>query len=188
MVPTRQIRADYDGDTITVYQAYRPEIAARAVEAGTFVAPFSMDRMTWIKPSFLWMMYRCGWAQKSGQERVLAVRIRRTGFEAALAQACLSAFDPEHHESQEAWRAELASSPVRIQWDPERTISGAPLSHRSLQIGLTGPAVRRYVDEWVVGLDDITGSLPDIRSGKSPLPVERPYPLPDPVARHIGAT
>jgi len=32
--------------------------AHAAVRAGTFVAPFSRDRMTWIKPSFGWMMHR----------------------------------------------------------------------------------------------------------------------------------
>ncbi|WP_141653813.1 DUF4291 family protein, partial [Erwinia billingiae] len=32
---------------------------------GTFASPpFSMTRMTWIKPSFLWMMYRSGWGMK----------------------------------------------------------------------------------------------------------------------------
>ncbi len=71
-VPARQIRACYTADIITVYQAYSPQIAAAAVVAGRFVAPFKRDRMTWIKPSFLWMMYRCGWATKPGQEHVLA--------------------------------------------------------------------------------------------------------------------
>ncbi|MGW3630476.1 DUF4291 family protein, partial [Streptomyces sp. NPDC005122] len=46
--------------------------------------------MTWIKPSFLWMMYRCGWGSKEGQETVLAVEITREGFEWALRQVCLS--------------------------------------------------------------------------------------------------
>lgn len=75
--PFRQVRAVHDDETITVYQAYNPEIAEAAVRAGRFVPPFSLNRMTWIKPSFLWMMYRCGWATKPGQERVLAVRITR---------------------------------------------------------------------------------------------------------------
>src|SRR5215831_13463338 len=74
----------YDDRTITVYQAYSPAIAAPAVAAGRFVPPFSRDRMTWIKPSFLWMMYRSGWATKVGQERVLAITIDREGFEWAL--------------------------------------------------------------------------------------------------------
>lgn len=48
---------------------------------------FSIDRMTWIKTNFMWMMYRCGWAQKANQERVLAVRIKRDAFEYILSQA-----------------------------------------------------------------------------------------------------
>jgi len=67
------IRARFDHDTIRVYQAYRRDIAHAALNAGTFVAPFSMTRMTWIKPSFNWMMYRCGHASKEDQEVVLAV-------------------------------------------------------------------------------------------------------------------
>lgn len=46
--------------------------------------------MTWIKPSFLWMMYRCGWGTKEGQETVLAVDISRRGFDWALKHSCLS--------------------------------------------------------------------------------------------------
>jgi hypothetical protein len=79
-VPRRQIRGQFTEQTITVYQAYPAEIAGPAVAAGRFVAPFKRERMTWIKPSFLWMMYRCGWASKPGQERVLAVEILRGRF------------------------------------------------------------------------------------------------------------
>ena len=46
----RLIRAGYTTDTITGYQAYAPEIADPAIRAGTFVAPVSLRRMTWIKP------------------------------------------------------------------------------------------------------------------------------------------
>jgi hypothetical protein len=52
----RVIRALYDDNTITVYQAYNNDIAAPAVKHKTFVSPFKVERMTWIKPSFLWMM------------------------------------------------------------------------------------------------------------------------------------
>src|SRR6266516_5749190 len=92
--PHRQVRAVFDTETITVYQAYGPELAGRALAAGTFVPPFSRERMTWIKPSFLWMMYRSGWATKPGQERVLAVRISRAGFEWALAHSSPSQHVP----------------------------------------------------------------------------------------------
>lgn len=196
-VPLRQIRASYSTDTITVYQAYSPEIAGPALAAGRFVPPFKPDRMTWIKPSFLWMMYRCGWAAKPGQERVLAIEITRAGFEQALAQACLSHFDPAHHQDRQAWSQRLKVSPVRVQWDPERSLRLAALPYRSLQVGLSGPAVDRYVDEWIVTVTDVTASAHRIRellhAGDEPaaatlLPTERPYPLPAGIATLIAAS
>src|SRR5262249_55981428 len=83
----RQIRADFDGSTIVMYQAFAPAIADAAMTAGRFVAPFSFTRMTWIKPSLLWLMHRSNWAGKPGQERILAVRLTRAGWEQALSQA-----------------------------------------------------------------------------------------------------
>lgn len=187
-LPYRQIRADFDDQTVVVYQAYNPQIAQAALSAGTFVAPFSLSRMTWIKPSFLWMMYRCGWAGKSGQERVLAVRITRDGFEDALGRSCLSHYEPGVYADHADWQAVLGASPVRIQWDPERTVDGAPLQHRSVQIGLGGDTVTQYVSDWIVGITDLTDSLPGIRSGLTSMPTERPYPLSADLARRIGAT
>lgn len=82
-IPTHQIRAVYNDKTIRVYQAYSDVIANTALENQTFVSPpFKMERMTWIKPSFLWMMYRSGWGFKDkGQSRILAIDITREGFE-----------------------------------------------------------------------------------------------------------
>ncbi|GAA1710940.1 hypothetical protein GCM10009745_68730 [Kribbella yunnanensis] len=57
--------------------------------------------MTWIKPSFLWMMYRCGWASKAGQARGLAIWMSRTGFEEALGESCLSHFAPTIYPDQD---------------------------------------------------------------------------------------
>jgi Domain of unknown function (DUF4291) len=129
---SRQVRAVFDETTLVVYQAYRPEIAEAALRAGTFVPPFSLDRMTWIKPSFLWMAYRSGWARKEGQERVLAVRITRAGFDWALAHSALSAFEAGTHGTREAWLAQRDQSPVRVQWDPERDAALRELPHRAI--------------------------------------------------------
>jgi hypothetical protein len=117
----RQIRAFFTDTTIRVYQAYCHEIADKALQAQAFVPPFKMERMTWIKPSFLWMMYRSGWGTKSGQERILAVDLLRDGFEWALAHACLTHYDPVVYASQEDWALTKAESPVRVQWDPDRS-------------------------------------------------------------------
>ncbi|MFI9511350.1 DUF4291 domain-containing protein [Nocardia sp. NPDC052566] len=195
-VPLRQVRAVYDEATIVVYQAYSAEIAEAALGAGTFVAPFKRERMTWIKPSFLWMMYRCGWAAEPGQERVLAVTITRTGFEWALARACMSHYVPEMYSDRQAWSDRLRVSPVRIQWDPERDLHHRPLAHRSLQIGLGGPAVDEYVDRWITGIRDVTDAAHRIHelvaagrlaAAAQAVPVERPYPLPARIATEIGA-
>jgi hypothetical protein len=183
--PLRQIRAVHTVGTITVYQAYPQDIAGPAVDAGRFVPPFKRERMTWIKPSFLWMMYRCGWATKPGQERVLAVEITRAGFEWALAHACLSHYDADRHADQRSWAAHLRTSPVRVQWDPERSLTLQALPYRSLQVGLSGEAVRRYVEEWTVAITDVTALAVEIRGllqtgddagAAALLPTERPYP------------
>lgn len=185
----RQIRALFDNKSVTVYQAYSPIIAVPAIAAQTFVAPFKPDRMTWIKPSFLWMMHRSGWATKENQERILAVQITRAGFEAALSQACLSHFDPTIYSTRDEWRHLKLTSPVRIQWDPERDFDLNPLPRRSLQVGLSKAAVQAYVEEWIVSINDVTERAQLLRSTRdlSLLPNERPYPLPEDIARVIGA-
>lgn len=159
-----QIRAVFDDKTITVYQAYSKSIAIPAVANQKFVPPFKKERMTWIKPSFLWMMYRCGWATKVGQENVLAVKIKREGLQWALDNSCLSHFDPDVHQSKEEWEQKVKAAPVRIQWDPERDIHLEKLPYRSIQIGLSGIAVEKYINEWIVSIDDITPLCKKIHS------------------------
>jgi hypothetical protein len=192
----RQVRAVYTDTTITVYQAYPAEIADPALRAGRFVPPFKRARMTWIKPSFLWMMYRCGWATKAGQERVLAVEIQRDGFEWALSRAVLSHHDHVTHAGRAEWSRELKRSPVRVQWDPERSLRLEELPYRSLQVGLGGEAVDRYVDEWITGLTEVTGLARSVRGrldagddvgAAALLPAERAYPLSPAIADRVGA-
>jgi hypothetical protein len=184
--PLRQIRAAFDDQTVRVYQAYGHDIAAAAIASQTLVAPFRRDRMTWIKPSFAWMMYRSGWATKPGQERILAIDISRVGFEWALANACLSCFEPEFYDTYEAWFSAKRSCPVRIQWDPERTPGLARLEYRSIQIGLSRNAVVHYVEDWIQRITDLTDFATAMRyrvrtqrpaQYLDELPAERPYPL-----------
>lgn len=190
----REIRASYDDTTVVVYQAYSPHIAGPAVDAQTFVDPFKRERMTWIKPSFLWMMYRSGWATKPGQERILAIRITRAGFEEALSLSSLSSYSADLHGSHEEWRAAKAGSPVRIQWDPERSLDLAPQRHRAIQIGIGGAAVHAYVDEWIAAIEDVTELVAAIRddlaagnreAAQRALPVERRYDLPADLAEQV---
>lgn len=183
-IPERQIRALYDAHTVRVYQAYSTPIAESALARGRFVTPpFKMERMTWIKPSFLWMMYRAGWGRKDqGQQHILAIDISREGFEWALTHSCLSHAAPGM--SSEDWDQLKRSAPVRIQWDPERDLLHTPLPHRAIQIGLSGEAVDRYVNEWTQAIADVTPlahemhalvANGDFEAARKRLPVERPY-------------
>lgn len=193
----KEIRALYDRKSITVYQAYRPEIAKAAIQAGKFVEPFSFNRMTWIKPSFLWMMERCNWAQKSGQEHVLAITIHREAWEGALQEATLTSPDKKVYTNREQWRRQFKYSRIHVQWDPERSLRGAKLDHRSLQVGVSRHLIQAYNDEWLLSIEDITPLVHKIhrlcREGKhkiakKQLPQERIYPLPKEIAQKIGST
>lgn len=190
-IPLRQIRAVYDASTLRVYQAYSASIPDAALAHGTFVSPpFKMERMTWIKPSFLWMMYRAGWGFKdAGQSRILAIDISREGFEWALAHSC-----PSHADegmSKEQWLQLKDQSPVRIQWDPERDLHLQPQEHRAIQIGLGQEAVGLYVNQWIQRISDVTplahriherALAGDLEEARRLLPQEREYPMAGPAA------
>lgn len=152
----RQVLAQFDADTITVYQAYRPSIADDAVAHQCFGGDFSYSRMSWIKPNFLWMMYRCGWASKEGQERVLAIRLRRSFFDELLRIAVPSSYDSARYPSQADWKSAVAESDVRLQWDPDHDPAGRPLERRAVQLGLRCDALRRYGRTEILSIEDIT--------------------------------
>lgn len=160
----KEIRAVYTENTIRVYQAYSAHVAEEALMLGTFGTHFKRDRMTWIKPSFLWMMYRCGWAEKEGQERVLAIDIKREAFDELVDHAVLSKYDQNIYSSYEEWQHQIHHSDVRCQWDPERDIYGNPMEYRSIQIGIRGEALQKYVDEWIVKISDITDSVKKMKA------------------------
>lgn len=184
--PFREVRAEFDEGTVTVYQAYSTAIAGAAVAAGRFVSPFKRERMTWIKPSFFWMMYRSGWAGKPGQEHILAVRLHRDGFDLALALGVLSHYEGDVHGSHGEWMAAKEASPVRVQWDPERDGGLQPLPWRAIQIGLGPAVVDAYVDEWIVGIQDVTAFAQRVRAGLAVAPSEHPYPVATDAAKRLG--
>lgn len=140
----RHILAQFDEHAIVVYQAYRPAIGHWAAEHGRFGGEFRLNRMSWIKTSFLWMIYRSGWATKPGQEVILAVWLRRAGFEAILAEAVPAVFDPALYREPAEWARAVARSTVRLQWDPDRTPGGGCLGRRAGQpkVGTSAWAAR----------------------------------------------
>ena len=153
----KHIIAQFDQNTVTVYQAFNENIANYAVQHQKFGGKaYALDRMTWIKPGFMWMMYRSGWAQKPNQERILAIDLSMEGFCTILANAVLTTFDRERYESHEHWKSELDHSEVRLQWDPDHDPTGEKLGRKAIQIGIKGNMLHQMNDQWIKGIQDIT--------------------------------
>ncbi|MDE6782016.1 MAG: DUF4291 domain-containing protein [Ruminococcus sp.] len=178
----KKINAVYNDETIRVYQAFNERIACEAVTLGTFGQSFSRGRMTWIKPSFLWMMYRSGWAEKENQEHILAIDIKREGFDEIVRNAVMSSYSEKLGVTREEWKKQIAVSEVRCQFDPDRDIYGNPLPVRAIQLGLRGSMVEKYINNWIVQITDITEDVRYLKSlrdngGLTPdrLPQEKEY-------------
>jgi Domain of unknown function (DUF4291) len=153
----RFILAQFDEEGVIVYQAYRPAIGNFAATHGYFGGDhFSMSRMSWIKPNFLWMMYRSGWGQKDGQEVVLAVKIKREAFDNILANAVWSTYNSDLYPAEKDWKRAISNSNVRLQWDPDHRPSGGKLERKAIQLGLRGEMLELYAREWIVWVEDIS--------------------------------
>ncbi len=195
MAELYEIRAKFDRDTIVMYQAYSDSIADPAIKYQKFVEPFSFTRMTWIKPSFFWLMHRTNWAQKSKkkeQKRILAVHIKRSCWEKALSLGVLTS--PESiHGSGKKWEENFKNAKVHVQWDTERSQKGAPLSYYSIQVGLSRHIITEYVEDWIVKIEDLTSlvhKLNKLRKEGSKhfskhLPAEKVYPVSKELGKHL---
>ena len=151
------VLAHFDAHTIVVYQAYRESTGRHAIEHQQLGGPdFSFNRMSWIKPNFLWMMYRSGWGTKPGQEITLGLRIRRPFFDRLLRDAVASSFDPLRHASQRDWKHAVDDSEVRLQWDPDHAPDGAKVARRAVQLGLRGDALKALATTELVEVIDMS--------------------------------
>ncbi len=191
------IIGQYDENSILVYQAFNDKIASYAVEHQTFGGSYyNFNRMTWIKPNFLWMMYRAGWAMKDNQKRILAIRIKKEGFLEILKEAVHSSFKSEIYESQEIWKSKLNNSEVRLQWDPEHNPFGEKKNRKAIQLGLKGSILKRYCEDWILSIQDITDYVRSEKgkldaNGESDLnvPVEKIFHIEDEnLKRELGIT
>jgi hypothetical protein len=152
----RHILGQFDDHSVVVYQAYRPTIGNFAASHGYFGGEFSLNRMSWIKPNFLWMMHRSGWGTKEGQTKILAVWLKRYAFDTILEQAVHSRFVPEVFANKTAWEKAIANASVLLQWDPDHDPIGTKVERRAIQLGLRGDALMRYSHDWIIDIQDIS--------------------------------
>ena len=200
-IPYHQIRAQYDTETITVYQAYKTSIANAAVKAQKLNASpdFKPGRMTWVKPSWSWMMYRAGYSYKDpGQSRILALKMKHEHFIGLLEKGVLSKHAASKRDQTEGGKREK-SSDVRIQWDPERTPKLGILPYRSIQIGIPGALSETWANEWIAEIEDVTDKAQELKKAidENPditeeelvslglIPEERPFEVPESVQKNL---
>jgi hypothetical protein len=183
----RHILAQFDDETVVVYQAYNAAIGRYAIVNGRFGGEFSFSRMSWVKPNFLWMMYRSGWGTKPNQEITLGLRIRRTFFDSLLATAVASTWNREEYATHEDWSRAVSGSAVRLQWDPDHHPSGAKLERRAIQLGLRGETLEVFGTTELLEVIDLTAFVAeqrDVLAAKGvaglAMPRERVYRPADP--------
>jgi len=191
----QQILAYHDETSIVVYQAFKKSIAEFAISNQTLGGPeFSYNRMSWIKPNFLWMMFRCGWTEKDNQEAVLAITISKTFFIEILHNSVISSFNSDHYDNHDTWKNELNLKPVRLQWDPDHDPVGNKLARKAIQLGLKGELLEQFGTDQIKGVKDVT---PFVRQQKKFLdngqlaslviPYETVFEISDPVlTKRIG--
>ena len=166
-----------------MYQAYCDEIAEWALQHQRLGGPaFNPRRMTWIKPSFAWVLYRAGYGRKHNQNRILKLQLSHAAI-AELLSAC-------------ACKHGGGGSKGRVQWDPARDLFSAEpkgreprkmLRERAIQIGLSRDLSERLVAS-TLSIQDVTElalevetahRAKDVRGAMAALaprlPLERPY-------------
>lgn len=202
--PFRQIHAHQPNPlTLTLYQAYNTSIATAAIATQKLSASplFNATRMTWLKPSWCWVCYRSGYGQKdANQTHILALEVTREGFDEILSHGVLA-----HDIGKDGKDSERdGGGCVRVQWDPERGPALERYAYRSIQVGVKGPLVGTLVEEWVVGIEDVTERAKEMQRtvlkaeekgqkvemedlvAKGQHPVETVYEVSETIAQRLG--
>jgi len=149
-VSGRHILAQYNENSIVVYQAFCPEIADYAIIHQKFGGNhYNMNRMSWIKTNFLWMMYRSGWAQKKNQEKILAIHLSVEGFENIL----LNAYTVTRQKIENKSTSDIS---IRLQWDPDHDPYGGKEERKAIQLGLKNDALIKFNENWIQKIEDVT--------------------------------
>lgn len=156
----KQIIGRREDDTIIVYQAFNPGIAKYAIANQQFGGDnYSFNRMSWIKPGFLWMMHRAGWASKEDQQHILAIYLPLIHFKTIVQQATLTSYDSSLFATEQQWKDELEKTEVRLQWDPDHDPYGNKQERKAVQLGMKGAILKQFCTKWITGIEDITGHV-----------------------------
>ncbi|MBT28547.1 MAG: hypothetical protein CMO01_02720 [Thalassobius sp.] len=187
------IYVDYDEEGVFVYQAFKPETVEIAVKLGTFGKGFGLDRITWIKPSFCWVLRRTKYATKNRMQGIARIKISHEAFLEILNQSVETMWNENLYPNQDNWQTEINKSDVIHQWDPERDVIGKRLNRQAIQIGIRGEVIKKYVSDYIIGVEDVSqlvreiGAVKKKGSSKYPeIPEEKEYAISDELFKKLG--
>lgn len=146
---------EYDEGGVFVYQAFCNDIAEWSLQYQCLGGEkFNPRRMTWIKPSFGWVLYRSGYGSKHNQTRVLKLKISHDSL-AYILERCQCSHG-------------TGGSLGRVQWDPARDMLAPDgreprkmLRKRAIQIGIKG-ALSEYYVRSIISIEDVTELSQDV--------------------------
>ncbi|OJJ20305.1 hypothetical protein BKI52_17730 [marine bacterium AO1-C] len=191
----KQIYAAYDEEGLYIYQAFKPKTVANAVAKGTFGAGFNTNRLTWIKPSFAWVLQRTQYATKYRMNAIARIKLSHEGWLHILAQSVPTQFDANRYENEEVWQQALETATVIHQWDPERSLTGKKLDRAAIQVGMRNEELSlKYVNEWILGIEDVTDlahQIGAVARDHHPVlpevPEEKVYPISEKLQQLLGS-
>jgi Domain of unknown function (DUF4291) len=110
-------------------------------------------------------------------------------FQHLLSMASVTNGGPLAHEARK--------KPVRVQWDPERSPRIGRLEYRSIQIGISGELAKKWVEEWIESIEDVTDTAKELMRvvkeekgvgieelvKRGLMPAEREYEVPEELRR-----
>ena len=148
---------EHDDDGVYTYMAFNDAIADYAITHQRFGGPhWGADRMSWVKPSFAWVLYRSGYAAKDkNQARVLKIKSSHDAF-AELLASCVHVVGGCPRDTM-----------GRVQWDPARDLYAAELdrkrgltprklpTRRAIQIGFKSTLKHQYIES-ITEIVDVT--------------------------------
>lgn len=179
----RAVQATFDSSVVVVWQAHSHEVADAALRNGQFGGRlWRTDRVTRFRLSLPSLLARNGWATRPGRERILAVALRREGFDAMLRQAVHAGYEPDIYPTRNSWHLATRYGHVVVAWHSDVDPAGGELERDTLRMGVRDATLERFTRDWVVAVEDWTPWVVENRGrvgAALPVPVLSGYPLPE---------
>ncbi len=175
--PTLQLLRRAPG-VVSTFFAFSPWMLTNKRSRLGFSDCFNVNRMTWVKTSLLWTLWRSEWGHKKGQERILQVNVFddfiSSLFDRAIQTKDISKSDP------------TCETDVLLQYDPDRRIIGRwwitgrmdfhAEGGRTAHFGLRKQALTEFLEYINLGsMTDITHIVHRLLSERPLHPTEKLY-------------